>query len=91
MSKNVPKCPNVFWGDFSEKFFVPSVPWIRRKFSQKSEKNSKLQKCPKSFPKESKRVWTCLGAIFRIFLCPVFHAGRFRFSGLEVMCSDSRI
>ena len=56
MSKNFPKCPNVFWGVFFEKVFFPSVPWSHRKLSKNQKKNSKTQKCPTSFPKLSKLV-----------------------------------
>ena len=39
LSKIVPKCPNVFWGDFFEKCFLPSVQWSHPKVSKKSKKN----------------------------------------------------
>ena len=59
-SKNGQKCsqkyPNVFQGDFFEKNFMQSVPW-RVEFSKIFKIFfSKFQKCPKSFPKLSKRV-----------------------------------
>ena len=64
MSKNVSKCPNVFWGDFFENIFLPSVPWSLRKFSKKSKKfqncrnaQKRCQNCPNLF-------WTCFVAIF---------------------------
>ena len=130
----------MFWGDFFEKVFLPSVLWSLRKFS-KIKKNSKLQKCPKSFPKLSKFVlnmfcdnffekkslprvpWRtglskiskknqksfkipkvpkivpeivqtsfelALEQYFRKIFCPVFPAGHFRSSGLELMSSESR-
>ena len=136
MSKNVSKCPNVFWGDFFENVFLPSVPWSHRKLSKKSKKFqncrnaqnrcqncpnlfwtcfvaiflkkkfsrvpwrvgfskifkiikkiSKFQNWPKSFSKVSKRVLNMLWGDFSEFLCPVFHAGLFRFSGLKDMRS----
>ena len=55
MSKRV---LNMFWVNFFENFFLPSVPWkVESSKIFKIMKNfSKLQKCPKSFPKMSKRV-----------------------------------
>ena len=55
------KCPNVFWRCYRvtfSKFFLPSVPWRVEspKIFEKIKKISKFQKCPKSFPKVSKRV-----------------------------------
>ena len=38
LCKIVPKCPNVFWGDFSEKCFLPSVQWSHPKISKKIKK-----------------------------------------------------
>ena len=136
MSKNVSKCPNVFWGDFFENIFcpvfhgviesfrknqqnfkiaempknvakivqtcfehvlwqfsrkkiLPSVPW-RVGFSKIFKiikKVSKFQNWPKSFSKVSKRILNMLWGDFSEFLCPVFHAGLFRFSGLKDMRS----
>ena len=53
-------CPNVFWTCFGviiSKIFLPSVPWWveSSKILKKIKNFSKLQKCPKSFPKVSKR------------------------------------
>ena len=60
---------NMFWGNFFEKS-SPSFPWKveSSKFFKKIKKIAKFQKCPKSFPKVSKRVWTCLGQTFGKFL-----------------------
>ncbi len=56
----VSKCVlNMFSGDFlPKKNFLPSVPWTveSSKIFKKIKKFSKLLKCPKSFPKVSKRV-----------------------------------
>ena len=56
MPKSVPKSIQTCFGANFSKLFLLSVPW-RVKFS-KNLKNffSKFQKCPKSFPKVSKRV-----------------------------------
>ena len=55
------KCPNVFWRCFRVIFlknFLPSVPWRveSSKIFKKIKNFPKFQKCPKSFPKVSKRV-----------------------------------
>ena len=55
------KCPNVFWkcfgAIFSEKIFAHrSMEGRVSENFQKIKKISKIQKCPKSFPKVSKRV-----------------------------------
>ena len=43
---------------------------------QKIKKVSKFQKCPKSFPKVSKRVLNMFwGNFFEKIFCPVFHGG----------------
>ena len=56
MSKNVSKCPNVFWGYFFENIFLPSVPWSHRKFLKKSKTfqncrnaQNRCQNCPTCF------------------------------------------
>ena len=51
MSKIVPKCRNVFWGDFFEKNFLPSVPWSHRKFSQENQRKFKIAEKPRIVPK----------------------------------------
>ena len=59
---------NMFWGNFFEKFLSPVLHGGSRlrKFSKKSKKISKFQKCPKSFPKVFKRgLKQVLGQIFR--------------------------
>ncbi len=67
---------NMFWGNFFEKKFLPSVPWTveSSKTFKKIKKLSKIQKCPKSFPKVSKRVLNMFwGNFFEKKFCPVFH------------------
>ena len=87
LSKIVLRCSNVFWGIFFRKKIFPGVPW-----KVESSKNSKNPKMPKIVPKI---VQTCfehvLGQYFRKNFCPVFPAGLFRFSGLKIMSSGSRI
>ena len=87
MSKNVPKCPNVFWGDFFENIFLPSVPWSHRKFSKKSKK---IQKC-KNAQNRSKIVQTSFEHVLWHFFWkkerPVFHGG----SGLRKFSKNSEI
>ena len=52
---------------------MPSVPW-RVEFSKIFQFFfSKFQKCPKSFPKVSKRVLNVFWANFSKIFCPVFH------------------
>ena len=66
-------CPIVFWTCFGGTFwkkFLPSVPWRveSSKCFQKIEKFSKVQKCPKSFPKVSNYVLNMFwGYFFRKF------------------------
>ena len=69
-SKKAQKCsqkyPNVFYGDFFEKNLCPVFHGgsSLRKFSKKIKKFAKFQKCPKSFPKVSKRVLNMLWVKF---------------------------
>ena len=56
MSKIVPYCPKVSWGDFFGKSFLGHCSMDSSKVLEKVKKNSKLQKCLKSFPKMSKLV-----------------------------------
>ena len=67
----------MFWDNFSGKF-LPSFPW-RVEFSKifkKIKKIAKFQKCPKSFPKASKRVLNLFWVkFFENFFCPVFRGG----------------
>ena len=56
LSKNVSKCPNVFWGEFFENVFLPSGPWSHRKCLKKSTtfqncRNAQnlCQNCPTRF------------------------------------------
>ena len=77
VSKIVPYCPNVSWGNVFGKVFLIIVPWIHRKFSKNSKKNSKLQKCPRSFPKMSKLVLNMFcGNFFRKKNAPCSMEGR---------------
>ena len=70
MTKIVPKSAkrvlNMFWGNFSKRFFLPSVPWRvetskcfhkNNKFSKLQKSLNRSQKCPNVF-------WTCFGLIF---------------------------
>ena len=83
-SKNAQKCsqkyPNVFWTCFGANF--------RKNFAQfsmegrvfenfpKIKNFAKFQKCPKSFPKVSKRVLNLFWVkFFEKFFCPVFRGG----------------
>ena len=50
MSKIVPWCPNVSWCTFLEKFFCSVFHGFIESF-RKNQKNSKLQKCPRSYRK----------------------------------------
>ena len=56
--KSVQTCFEVVLGCFFRENFLPSVPWRveSSKSFKKIKKVSKFQKCPKSFPKVSKRV-----------------------------------
>ena len=56
--KSVQTCFEVVLGWFFRENFLPSVPWRveSSKSFKKIKKVSKFQKCPKSFPKVSKRV-----------------------------------
>ena len=72
MSKRV---LNMFWVNFFEKFYLPCVPWRveSSKIFKKIKNFSKLQKCPKSFPKVSKRVLNMFWGDFseKVFLLTV--------------------
>ena len=68
------KCPNVFWTCFGANFLENFCPLFRGgsslpKFSKKNQNFSKFQKCPKEFPKLSKRVLNVIcGKFFEKFL-----------------------
>ncbi len=64
--KSVQTCFEHVLGYFFENFFLPSVPWTveSSKIFKKIKKNSKIQKCPKSFPKVSKRVLNMFSCVF---------------------------
>ena len=67
----------MFWGKFTENF-LPSVPWRveSSKIFKQIKKFSKFQKCPKSFPKVSKRVLNLFWVkFFEKNFCPVFRGG----------------
>ena len=64
---------NMFWGNFSEKIFLLSVPWRveSSKCFQKIKNFSKFQKSSKSIPKVSKRVLNMFwGIFFQNFFLP---------------------
>ena len=79
---------HVLWNFFRKKIAPCSMEGRVFEKLQKKSKNfqnsksvqSRCQKCPNAF-------WTCFGAVFPIFVCPVFHAGLFRFSGVKKMRS----
>ena len=56
--KSIQTCFELVLGQIFRKIFLPSVPWRfeSSKIFLKIKKFSKFQKCPKSFPKVSKRV-----------------------------------
>ena len=82
MPKIVPKsiqtCFERVLGQTFRKFFAQfsTVGRISENFQKKSKKFSKIQKRPKSFPTESKRVLNLIWVnVFEKLLCPVFHGG----------------
>ena len=54
LSKIIPKCPNVFWGNFFEIFFCPVFHGVMESFRKKIKENSKVRKSTELFPKLSK-------------------------------------
>ena len=79
-SKNAQKFsqnyPNVFEGDFFRKKNYARCSMEGRVFENFQFFFSKIQKCPKSFPKASKRVLNVFwGKFFEKFFCPVFRGG----------------
>ena len=75
MPKIVPKsiqtCFELVLSQIFRNFFLPSVPWRAEssKIFLKIKKFSKMQKCPKSFPKVSKHVLNMFwGKLFENFL-----------------------
>ena len=75
MSKIIPYCPNVSWGNVFGKVFFDHCSMDSSKVFEKFKKNSKLQKCPRSFPKMSKVVLNMFCGNFLEKKCPVFHGG----------------
>ena len=83
MPKNVPKsiqtCFELVLCRIFRKFFLPSVPWRveSSKIFLKIKKFSKFQKCPKVFPKVSKRVLNMFwGNFFEKFYAQCSMEGR---------------
>ena len=76
MPKNVPKSiQTCFRVIFSKKFYA-QCSMEGRVFENFQIFFSKFQKCPKSFPKVSKRVLNVFwGKFFENFFCPVFRGG----------------
>ena len=71
--KSIQTCFELVLGQIFRKFFLPSVPWRAEssKIFLKIKKFSKMQKCPKSFPKVSKRVLNLFWVkFFEIFFLP---------------------
>ena len=69
---------NMFWGNFSEKIFLLSVPW-RVESSKCFQKIKKIFKIPKKLKIVPKSVQTCfehvLEYFFRNYFFLVFHRG----------------
>ena len=64
LSKIVPKCPNVFWGDFFENLFAQcsmESPKVFAKKSKKIQNCKKAQICSQNCPN---LFWTCFVAFF---------------------------
>ena len=76
MPKSVPKCiQTCFRVIFSKKIYA-QCSMEGRVFENFQFFFSKFQKCPKSFPKVSKRVLNVFwGKFFEKFFCPVFRGG----------------
>ena len=69
--KSIQTCFELVLGQIFRKIFLPSVPWRAEssKIFLKIKKFSKIQKCPKSFPKVSKHVLNMFwGKLFENFL-----------------------
>ena len=83
-------CPNLLWtcfgASFPKKKFRPVFHgWSSlRKFSKKTKKVSKFQKCQKSFPKESKRDLNMLWGNFRNFFAQCSMQGFSDFLDLKI-------
>ena len=77
--KSAPTCFNMFWGNFSKKFFVQcSIEGrVFEMFLKKIKKFSKFQKRAKSFPNCPKVFWICFGVNFsKIFFAQCSMEGR---------------
>ena len=64
LSKIIPKCPNVFWGNLFEIFFCPVFHGVIESFRKKIKENSKVRKSTELFPKLSKLVLNMFCGIF---------------------------
>ena len=87
--KSFPSVQTCLGAIFLEKFFCSLFHGFIESF-RKNQKKFKIPKMPKIDPKLSKRVLNMLYGNFSDFVCPVIHAGLFRFSGLKNMSSVFR-
>ena len=73
VAKSIQTCFELVLRQFFRNFFLPSVPW-RVEFSKIFKKKvfSKFQKCPKVFPKVSKRVFNMFWGKFSGKFLPSF-------------------
>ena len=72
--KSIQTCFELVLGQIFRNFFLPNVPWRveTSKNFKKIKKFSKFQKCPKSFPKLSKRVLNVFWGNFFEKILPSF-------------------
>ena len=71
------KCPKTFWGDFFEIILCPVLHGGSSFWNFSKKMFSKFQKCPKSFPKNSKPVLNVFrGKFFEIFYAQFSMEGR---------------
>ena len=76
LPKSVPKSIQTCYRVIFSKKFYAQCSMEGRVFENFPIFFSKFQKCPKSFPKVSKRVLNVFwGKLFEIFFCPVFRGG----------------
>ena len=64
MSKNNPKCPNVFWGVFFWKTFFPQCSMESSKVFEKSKKIQKRKNAQHRSQNYPNLFWTCFVAFF---------------------------